>query len=71
MTHTSFAHMAQDTMNFWEFQITVQSMNAVLQNTLHYLENDKFQEIIEARMHQFLYVQATNAKLYEVKDFRK
>ncbi|KIM75037.1 hypothetical protein PILCRDRAFT_92342 [Piloderma croceum F 1598] len=48
-----------------------QSINALLKNTPHHLDEDKLQERIEAGMNQVLYVQVTNVKLNLVKDFCK
>jgi hypothetical protein len=63
--------MTQDPMNFWEFQVAVQSTNALLKGTAHYLDEVKLRERIEAGINQVLYVQATNTKLNLVKDFHK
>ncbi|KIM88342.1 hypothetical protein PILCRDRAFT_85536 [Piloderma croceum F 1598] len=54
-----------------DFQVVVQSMNALLNGTPHYLDKDRLQERIEARMNQVLNVQVMNTKLHEVKDFWK
>src|SRR6266436_2061575 len=70
-THITLSHMTQDPMNFWEFQVAVQSMNALLKGTLHHLNEDKLRERIEAGMNQVLYVQVTNVKVNLVKDFCK
>jgi hypothetical protein len=58
MTLESLSRMTQDPMNFWDFEVAVQSTNALLKNTPHHLDEDKLRERIEAWMNQVLYVQA-------------
>src|ERR1700733_4699087 len=63
--------MTQDPKSFWEFQIAMQSANVLLKGTPHYLDENKLHERIEAGMNQVLYIQATNTKCNDIKDFRK
>ncbi|KIM73627.1 hypothetical protein PILCRDRAFT_15062 [Piloderma croceum F 1598] len=57
-----------ESLSFWEFQVMVQTTNALLKGTPHYLEEQKICECIEGGMDQVLYVQATNVKCNNIED---
>ena len=70
-TCIALSHMPQDLKSFWEFQIAVQSTNALFKGTPHHLDDAKLHEHIKAGMNQVLYVQVTNAKDNNVVDFHE
>ena len=66
-TRIILSRMQQDSSSFWEFQVAVQTTNALLKGTPHHLDEQKLHEHIEAGMDQVLYIQAINAKLWVLK----
>jgi hypothetical protein len=69
VTCIALSCMTQDPKSFWEFQIAVQSTNALLKDTPYHLDDVKLCERIEAGMNQILYMQAMNAKCNNIADF--
>jgi hypothetical protein len=70
-THISLLCMQQDSMSFWEFQVVIQTMNALLKGTTHHLNKVKLCECIQSRMDQVLYSQAMNNKCNKIVDLRE
>lgn len=63
--------MTQDPTFFWEFQIAVQSMKALLKGTTHHLNDTELHKCIEAGMNHVLYVQAMNVKCNKITNFHE
>jgi hypothetical protein len=70
-TRITLSRMHQDNLTFWEFQVAVQTTNALLKGTPHHLDEMKLRERIQSGMDQVLYAQATNAKCNEIPDLRE
>jgi hypothetical protein len=70
-TRIALSRMQQDSMSFWDFQVAVQTTNALLKGTPRHLNEAKLRERIQSRMDQVLYLQASNAKCNEIADLRK
>jgi hypothetical protein len=67
-TCIALSRMHQDSMTFWEFQVAVQTTNALLKGTPHHLDEAKLCERIQSGMDQVLYAQATHAKCNDIAD---
>ena len=70
-TRIALSRMQQDSISFWDFQVAVQTTNALLKGTPYHLDEAKLRERIQSGMDQVLYSQATNAKCNEIADLRE
>jgi hypothetical protein len=61
-THIALSCMHQDSLSFWEFQVTIQTTKALLKGMTYHLDQTQLCERIQSGMDQVLYAQATNAK---------
>jgi hypothetical protein len=70
-TWIMLSRMHQESLSFWEFQVAIQTINALLKGMPHYLDEQKICEHIEGGMDQVLYIQATNAKCNDLEDLHQ